>query len=275
MTTRSMTTRSMTTRSMTTLVMAGHGARDERWSAVLADLAGRVRRLRPGHRVRLAFLELSTPPLADVLAATVGPVVVVPLLLAGGYHAHVDLPAIIAGVRPDARVAGPLGPHPLLTSVLARRLADAGLRPGDAVVLGAAGSADPSALDDVRAAARLLSVRLSRPVTAAFAAGGTPTLADALTRARTTRTAPRVAVASYLLAPGHFHGRLADSSADLVSAPLGADDDLAALVWTRFDEAVEEAQLSRAPRASSRSSLTMSPALSSREGSESTPVNVS
>ncbi|HEX8007225.1 MAG TPA: CbiX/SirB N-terminal domain-containing protein, partial [Trebonia sp.] len=163
------------------------------------------------------------------------------------YHAHVDLPAIVARVRPDARVAGPLGPHPLLTSVLARRLAAAGLRPGDAVVLGAAGSADPSALDDVRAAARLLSVRLSRPVTAAFAASGTPTLADALTRAR---TAPRVAVASYLLAPGHFQTRLAESSADLVSAPLGADDDLAALVWARFDEA----------QASSRS-LTLSPAV--------------
>ncbi|GAA0444518.1 hypothetical protein Acor_61430 [Acrocarpospora corrugata] len=250
---------------MTTLIMAGHGARDGQWSAVLADLAGRVRRRRPGHRVRLAFLELSSPPLADVLAATVGPVAVVPLLLAGGYHARADLPEVVARVRPDARVAAPLGPHPLLTAVLARRLTEAGLRPGDAVVLGAAGSSDPAALDDVRAAARLLSVRLSRPVTAAFATGGTPTLAEALTRARTTRTGPRVAVASYLLAPGHFQNRLAESSADLVSAPLGADDDLAALVWARFDEA----------QASSRSSRTMSSALSSREGSESAPVNIS
>ncbi|GIH24758.1 cobalamin biosynthesis protein CbiX [Acrocarpospora phusangensis] len=253
------------TSDVATLVMAGHGARDGQWSAVLADLAGRVRRMRPGRRVRLSFLELSTPPLADVLAATVGPVVVVPMLLAGGYHAHVDLPAVVARVRPDARVAGPLGPHPLLTSVLARRLAQAGLRPGDAVVLGAAGSSDPAALDDVRAAARLLSVRLSRPVTAAFAAGGTPTLADALTRAR---SAPRVAVASYLLAPGHFHNRLAESSADLVAAPLGADDDLAALVWARFDEAA-------GTQPSSRSSRTMSSALSSRDGSESAPVNIS
>jgi hypothetical protein len=46
-----------------------------------------------------------------------------------------------------------------------------------------------------------------------------------------------VAVASYLLAPGHFHSRLGAAGADLVSAPLGADPGVAALVWRRHDEA--------------------------------------
>ncbi|MEV4460679.1 sirohydrochlorin chelatase, partial [Microbispora sp. NPDC049633] len=78
---------------------------------------------------------------------------------------------------------------------------------------------------------------LSRPVAAAFASAGTPTVAEALERAR-AGLAPRVAVASYLLAPGFFHDRLLTSGADLVSAPLGVDDDLAALVWARFDEAL-------------------------------------
>ncbi|MBE3011298.1 sirohydrochlorin chelatase [Microbispora sp. NEAU-D428] len=217
--------------------MAAHGARSGHWESVMDSLAARVRRARPGAPVELAFLEISAPLLSDVLSRVAGPVVVVPMLLAGGYHAHIDLPAVVARARPDAVVAGQLGPHRLLTSVLTRRLAAAGLRPCDAVILGAAGSSDPAALDDVRAAARLLSVRLSRPVTAAFASAGTPTLAEALERVR-AGLAPRVAVASYLLAPGFFHDRLVSGGADLVSAPLGVDDDLAALVWTRFDEAL-------------------------------------
>ncbi|MEW9529632.1 sirohydrochlorin chelatase [Microbispora sp. NPDC049125] len=219
-----------------TLVLAAHGARTGEWECVMESLADRVRRARPGRRVELGYLEISSPLLADVLAAVPGPVVVVPLLLAGGYHVHIDLPAVVARVRPDALMAGPLGPHRLLTSVLARRLAAAGLRPWDAVILGAAGSSDPAALEDVRAAARLLSVRLSRPVTAAFASAGDPGVAEAMKRVR-SGPAPRVAVASYLLAPGFFHNRLVTSGADVVSAPIGVDGDVAELVWTRFDEA--------------------------------------
>ncbi|GAA0374138.1 hypothetical protein GCM10009530_25800 [Microbispora corallina] len=227
------------------LVLAAHGARSGHWESVMESLAARVRQARPGRRVELGFLEISEPPLAGVLAEVPGPAVVVPLLLAGGYHVHIDLPAVVARTRPDAVVAGQLGPHPLLTSVLARRLAAAGLRSCDTVVLGAAGSSDPAALEDVRAAARLLSVRLSRPVTAAYASAGAPSLEEALRHAR-EGLAPRIAVASYLLAPGHFHDRLLDAGADLVSAPIGADEDVAALVWTRYEEALERPAAVRA-----------------------------
>ncbi|WP_066368640.1 sirohydrochlorin chelatase [Herbidospora mongoliensis] len=258
---------------MTTLVMAAHGARSAEWDTVLAGLAARVRRLRPGVTAELAFLELSDPPLERVLTEVTGPVVVVPLLLAGGYHVHIDLPEVIARVRPDAVVAGPLGPHPLLTSVLTRRLATAGLRSGDAVILGAAGSSDPAALAAVRAAARLLSVRLSRPVTAAFASCGEPGIAHALDMVR-RGPAPRTVVASYLLAPGLFHTRLVESGADVVSAPLGVDDDLAELVWHRYDTAIHGA-IQGAIQGSSRSSRTIAAAASGREGSESAPVKIS
>ncbi|NUO99873.1 MAG: sirohydrochlorin chelatase, partial [Nonomuraea sp.] len=131
------------------LVLAAHGTRSVAGERALAALAGAARKARPGSRVELAYLEISSPLLADVLPAVAGPVVVVPLLLAGGYHAHIDLPEVIAARRPDALVAGWLGPHRLLTSALARKLGQAGLRPGDAVVLGAAGSSDPAALADV------------------------------------------------------------------------------------------------------------------------------
>ncbi|GAA3161779.1 sirohydrochlorin chelatase [Nonomuraea roseoviolacea] len=218
------------------LVLAAHGTRSAAGERTLAELADVIRRQRPGHRVDLAHLEISRPLLRDVLPAVPGPVVVLPLLLAGGYHVRVDLPAVLAAHRPDALMAAPLGPHGLLTSALARRLGRAGLRRTDAVILGAAGSSDPSALADVRAAAHRLAVRLGRPVTAAFASAGTPTLAEALERVR-SGPARRVAVASYVLAPGFFHGRLLAAGADLVTDPLGADPDVASLVWNRYDEA--------------------------------------
>ncbi|MGI5272053.1 sirohydrochlorin chelatase [Nonomuraea sp. CA-218870] len=227
-----------------TLVLAAHGTRSEEGRRTLSALARAVRAARPRHRVELTYLEISPPLLRDVLPRVPGPVVVVPLLLAGGYHVHVDLPAVLAEHRPDALVARQLGPHRLLTGALARRLDRAGLRATDAVVLGAAGSSDPAALADVRAAAHRLAVRLSRPVTAAFVSAGEPGLAETMERLR-SGPAARVALASYLLAPGFFHSRLAAAGADLVSAPLGADADVAALAWHRYDQTLRHRALTR------------------------------
>ncbi len=215
------------------LVLAAHGTRSAAGEAALEGLAALVARQRPGCRVELAYLEISRPRLSDVLAEMAGAAVVVPLLLAGGYHIHQDIPGIVAGT--GAVVARHLGPHPLLTSALVRRLG--ALRPADSVILGAAGSSDPGALAEVRAAARMLAVRLARPVTAAFASAGTPTLAEVMERAR-SGSASRVVIASYLLAPGYFHDRLEAAGADLVSPPLGPDPALAGLVWHRYDESL-------------------------------------
>jgi len=49
--------------------------------------------------------------------------------------------------------------------------------------------------------------------------------------------AERVVVASYLLAPGHFHDKLADSGADAVTAPLLPDGRIAAVLLDRYDGA--------------------------------------
>ncbi|WP_327091885.1 sirohydrochlorin chelatase [Nonomuraea sp. NBC_01738] len=201
----------------------------------LERLTRLVRAQRPGHRVELAYLELSRPLLADLLPALRGPVTVVPLLLAAGYHVRTDLPRLLAA-HPGVRLAGHLGSDALLTDALIRRLrARLGgpPGPGDTVLLGAAGSGDPSALAEVRQAARLLSAGLGREVLAAYASAGAPTVADALSGARGGRTV----IASYLLAPGHFHGRLLAHGVP-VTEPLGADPGVAALVWRRHDEAV-------------------------------------
>ena len=44
----------------------------------------------------------------------------------------------------------------------------------------------------------------------------------------------RVAIASWLLAPGVFHTRLTDAGADVVAAPLGAHPDVVAAVVARY-----------------------------------------
>jgi len=131
------------------------------------------------------------------------------------------------------RVAGPLGPDSLLVTALTGRLAEAGVPAGTAVVLAAAGSSDPQAAGEVQAQADLLAAELSVPVAVGYAAAGQPTVGDAVADLRAT-TGGQVAVATYLLAPGQFHDRLAGSGADWVTAPLGAHPAVAALVIDRY-----------------------------------------
>jgi sirohydrochlorin ferrochelatase len=68
-----------------------------------------------------------------------------------------------------------------------------------------------------------------------FAASAAPSLPDVVRDLR-RRGARRVAVASYLLAPGFFHRRLLCAGADLVSPPIGVHDALARLILRRYDE---------------------------------------
>ncbi len=130
-------------------------------------------------------------------------------------------------------MAGPLGPDPLLTTALVSRLAQTGVPPGTPVVLAAAGSSDPAAAAEVTAQAGLLAADLAADVMVGFAAAGAPTVADAVARLRAS-TSGAVAVASYLLAPGQFHDRLALAGADWVTAPLGDHPAVAALVIDRY-----------------------------------------
>ncbi|TDE30037.1 CbiX/SirB N-terminal domain-containing protein [Actinomadura sp. 6K520] len=237
------------------LLAVAHGTRDPAGPAAVRDLLALVRALRPGLRVAESYGELSAPSLEDAAARLGGhgaPVVVVPLLLARGYHALVDVPERAGRLLPGAVTARPLGPDALLAGALADLLAGppaaaggaaAGpphpvlpLRPADTVVLGAAGSADPAGIADVRAAARLLARRLRRRVPHGFVAAGGPPL-DAVVAGLRRAGAGRVAVASYLLAPGRFHDRIAACGADAVTPPIGAHPAAARLVLRRYDEA--------------------------------------
>jgi sirohydrochlorin ferrochelatase len=203
------------------VVLAAHGTRDPAGVAVARRLATALRARLPGAAVRLAFVDVLGPGVREVVAGAPGPVTVVPAFLTSGYHVRTDIPREVAATRcRDVTVTAALGPHPLLVDALADRLRAAGRRHGDAVVLAAAGSSDPRAVAGVRTAAAQLSGVLGRRVRVGFVATGAPRVAELVSGLRRAGES-RVAVASWLLAPGLFHRRLAGAGAEVVAAPLG------------------------------------------------------
>jgi sirohydrochlorin ferrochelatase len=171
--------------------------------------------------VHAGYLDHGSPLLSDL---DMPGSVVVPLLLSGGFHVHHDIPA----AAPQARVTPPLGPDPRLAAVMADRLREAGWDEAAAVVLAAAGSDDPRAIADVHTAAEQLREELGVDVTVGFIAGGRPRVADG----------ESTAIASYLLAPGHFADELARMPVPVVSAPIGADPTVAEVILDRYDQVV-------------------------------------
>ena len=236
------------------LVAVAHGSQDPRASATIAELAAVARQRRPGLDLRTAFLGHAPPSLPQVLGTIEADreVTVLPLLLTAAYHSKADIPRMLARTsRPRVRYGATLGPHPLLLTALSRRLSEALsiLGPGacqnpgrTAVVLAAAGSSDPEANATIAAMAAQWQARTGwlavRPAYAS-AAGPSPAAAVAgLLR----DGAPRVVVATYLLAPGLFADKIRESSlatgAAAVSPVLGACAEVADVLLDRFAEAV-------------------------------------
>lgn len=221
------------------LVGCSHGTDNLRGRAAIRSVLDDVRTARPDLDVREAFVDVQRPELDDVVeeAAAAGRgVVVVPLLLSVGFHVKVDVARAVA--RPAATASAPLGPDARLVAILLDRLSGVGLRPGDAVVLAAAGSTDPAAARAVEAVTAALADPLEQPVTIGYGAGAGPSVPEAVAAARAdVPRGGRVVVASYLLAPGYFHDRVLESGADVVTAPLAPDGRLAEVVLARYDEA--------------------------------------
>lgn len=208
-----------------TLVAVAHGTRDATGQAQVRALAAAVARRRPGLDVRLAYVDVQEPRVADVLPA-IRAAVVVPLLLSTGHHVRVDIAEAVAGT--GFAVTAPLGPDDVLLRSMLRSLPAA-----DAVVLAAAGSADPRWRSDVRD----LAARFPGGAEVGYAAGPGPRVADVVARLRAAGRR-RVAVAAYLLADGRFCRLLHRAGADAVTPPLCADPAVAALVLRRYESAL-------------------------------------
>jgi sirohydrochlorin ferrochelatase len=213
------------------LVLAFHGTRSPAGRATYMTLADRVAELVPEVPVRLGYLDVQEPVLSDV--ARPGDVVV-PVLLARGYHVRVDCAAVAA---PGVVVADAVGPDRALVTLAQHRLTEAGAGPDWPVVLVAAGSRDPAALADLDQAAAALATRRGTRVRVAMASrAGSVEAAVAELRAEQDRP---IAAASWLIAPGVFASVAERCGADVVSRPLGACPTFAGVVVARYRAALQ------------------------------------
>ncbi len=226
---------------MTTPALLGvaHGSPDPRAEPVLEALVARVAAERPGLTTALAHLGHTQPDVPTALRSLArqgfSDVVVVPLLLTAAYHARKDLPSLLARTRAEipglsVTQTAVLGPHPLLFSLVRRRLAEAGVDQSSSVVLSAVGTSDPSANAELADVAATLGASIG------FAAGP-PTVGEAVAGLR-AQGARGVAIASYVLAPGTLPDRFHAAGADVVTRPLGAEPEIVHIVLERYDAAV-------------------------------------
>ena len=260
------------------LLLAAHGTSDQAGVDAFAALAGRVGKLAAadGTRVAGGFIELSAPALreavADLAAASPASIVAIPLMLSAAGHAKGDIPAALARERtrhPAVRFtyARPLGPHPALLDLLAKRIDAQGVDTPAVLVVGR-GSTDPDANANVVKTARLLWEGRDYPLAeTAFVSLARPDVAEGLERCRLLGAgllgaglpgagllgaglpgARRIVVARYFLFPGVLPDRVAAQAAAYAAAHPGLDircadvlgdcDEIAALVYERYTEAL-------------------------------------
>jgi sirohydrochlorin cobaltochelatase len=146
-----------------------------------------------------------------------------------------------------------LGPHPTLIELLNTRIAAVGGDPPPAVLVVGRGSTDPDANADVVKTARLLWEGRGYPLAeTAFVSLARPDVTEGLERCRLLCSgipgARRIVVAPYFLFPGVLPDRVAEQAAGYAAAHpeldiavagvLGDCDELAALVWARYHEAL-------------------------------------
>lgn len=235
------------------LLVVAHGSRDPRHAATVHALTRRVAAARPGLRVETAFLDFCAPSVPHAVEQLAGDgvreAVALPLLLTRAFHAKTDIPAVLREATADLpalrlRTADVLGPSPLLTAALERRLRQAGLRATDrpvtGVVLASAGSTDPEASAVLASVAREWRRTGWCAVRPAFASARLPRTEDAVRELRALG-ARRVAVAPYVIAPGLLPDRIAcgarEAGADLLAPVLGAAPEVVRLLLARYDAA--------------------------------------
>lgn len=211
-----------------TLVTVAHGTRTPAGNRDAREIAAAAGRLL-GVPAVASFVELASPLFSDVVIGLDGPAVVVPLLLSTGVHVRRDLPGALEGASVPVALSGPLGPDPLLARAQVARLREAGAVDGRPVVLVAAGSSDPMAMDDLEGAVAMLAAVWNGPVRLATLGGLGPRPAEVVQ--------PGDAVSPYLLATGYFDRLLREQAraagASVVAEVIGAHDDVVGLVAQR------------------------------------------
>ena len=119
------------------VILFAHGSRDPLWHKPMEAVAARLKELSPLTPVQCAYLELSTPDIAqatlELTNAGANAITIVPLFLGVGKHAREDLPLLVEGLRtqyPQVQFSlqSAVGESPRLVHLLAE-IALEGLKP--------------------------------------------------------------------------------------------------------------------------------------------------
>ena len=108
------------------LVLFAHGSREPGWSRPFEQIAARLEK---EFLVKVAYLELTSPSLdeaiAQLVAAGVEAIRIVPVFLGMGGHVKDDLPRLVAAANPPVKVTidPPIGEQPLLIEAIAAAIA--------------------------------------------------------------------------------------------------------------------------------------------------------
>ncbi|CCW10698.1 MULTISPECIES: sirohydrochlorin chelatase [Rhodococcus] len=243
---------------MIPLVAVAHGSRDPRSARAMAAVLAALRERHPGRDVRLAFLDLNTPSVGQVVDAVAAEghrrVVVVPLLLGSAFHARVDLPALLAEARArhpllDVIQADVLGADDRLVAAAREAIAATGVSRTDPTV-GVALCAVGSRRHDANAATDAITPRLLRGTSWAwgrtcFATAAAPTVVDALAALRAAG-ATTLVLAPWMLAPGLLWDRAVAAARAAFpevscAATLAASDSVGLVIDERYRQSLVHA----------------------------------
>lgn len=209
----------MTSTADPVLLLCAHGSRARSAQIATQEIAEAVSRALPSTDVILTWVDVQEPNVeARCEQFADRPVVIVPLLLAAGFHVYKDLADTVAD-RPHHVVTDALGPDRLLSVLMARRIAEAesgevGVGATDRdphLVMVAAGSSDVRAVRAVRQQAADLEELTGRPVTTGFVSAAHPKAHDAVADAW-HNGAHQVTTVSFHVAPGVFHRDAAEAA---------------------------------------------------------------
>lgn len=220
--------------SKASLIVCAHGTNNVAGQKVVRDLVEQLQRQHPDTNILDAYVDVQEPSLSQRIVETANQeVVVVPLLLASGYHSEKDIPDAVAA-HPAVQITPTVGPDEALSTVLLERLTEVGVDDEQDVVIAVAGSSRESGRADAETVRAQLQSHRPGPVRVAFCSAAQPRISE-------IELTESTAVASYLLGPGFFHELVLAAVPDKpVTDPLGAHPLIAATIWRRYQDALAD-----------------------------------
>ncbi|SBS31667.1 sirohydrochlorin cobaltochelatase [Marinomonas aquimarina] len=110
------------------IIMLAHGSSDPRWKVPFEQLLARVTGVVSEDKVTLAYMELCTPSIEDVLQqlpAETANIAVYPLFFAQGRHLRVDVPKQLEQLNTEQRtltLLDPIGDDPVVVAAMEKAI---------------------------------------------------------------------------------------------------------------------------------------------------------